>query len=214
MGAFALRHDFRRDLAADVEDPGEKQGSSSTMLGSSCEDLKLMFSECCVKQASFSFHISLLSFLSYKPILFVFQNNSSSSDAPEGNKLSDVVKGTARPHTRFEEKVKATPAPSSTVAATPAAAAASAPAATPVSMADSTPTTQMTNTNTATPLTAAAVVSAVASSPVAKETEVSASPSPASYSNTPASATAVEPSAHPSKSVCVWAFSSSRLMFW
>ena len=33
MGAFALRHDFRRDLAADVEDPGEKQESSSTIVG-------------------------------------------------------------------------------------------------------------------------------------------------------------------------------------
>lgn len=154
----------------------------------------------------FTFH-SCYVFL-YRLFLNVFQNNSSSSDAPEGNKLSDVVKGTARPHTRFEEKVKATPAPPSAVAATPVAVAASAPAAAPVSNADSAPASQMTSTtNTATPLTAAAVVSAVAASPVAKETEVSASPSPASHTTAPASATAVEPSAHPSKSVAFWVFS-------
>ena len=153
----------------------------------------------------FTFHCCYV-FL-YRLFLTVLQNNSSSSDAPEGNKLSDVVKGTARPHTRFEEKVKATPAPPSAVAATPVAAAASAPAAAPVSNADSAPASQMTSTtNTATPLTAAAVVSAVAASPVAKETEVSASPSPASHTTAPASATAVEPSAHPSKSVGLLGF--------
>lgn len=41
------------------------------------------------------------------------QGNSSSSDTPEGNKLSDVVKGTARPcsqlHSRGEKEPKSAP---------------------------------------------------------------------------------------------------------
>ncbi|XP_070187189.1 la-related protein 4-like isoform X2 [Littorina saxatilis] len=124
-------------------------------------------------------------------------NNSSSSDAPEGNKLSDVVKGTARPHSRLEEKPKPALAPSGTPTASPLSAAASTPVAAPVSVADSTPTSQLTGSNTT--MTAAAVVSAVGSPSMPKETEASSSPSAASHNAAPASATAVEPSAHPSK---------------
>ena len=48
----------------------------------------------------------------------IFQNNSSSYDAPEGNRLSDVVRGTATHTSVRSEEGKAVTAPSAAVPAT------------------------------------------------------------------------------------------------
>lgn len=128
--------------------------------------------------------------------------NSSSSDAPEGNKLSDVVKGTARPHPRVEKEVKVTAAPSvSTMPATTIPT--SVPAATTATVAAPAPAPEVSSSLqsvTATPttasLTAAAVVSAsVPSTPVIKEQVEMSAPQTSTPQSSSVSATA-ETSAH------------------
>lgn len=127
--------------------------------------------------------------------------NSSSSDTPEGNKLSDVVKGTTRPHPRTEKEVKATTvssAPISTPTAVPASAPSSITAAPGTLTHETNGSLPAVNAapHTTAPLTAAAVVSASASTgSVLKE---AAETSTASASAPQASvSSAAETSAHP-----------------
>ncbi|KAK7506572.1 hypothetical protein BaRGS_00002047, partial [Batillaria attramentaria] len=128
--------------------------------------------------------------------------NSSSSDAPEGNKLSDVVKGTARSRPEKEVKASAAPAVSSTPTPTPTAVPVSTPsvAATPTSAPETNSSPQAINTTPATtaPLTAAAVVSASASSTTSAVKEVGeVSAAPVSTPQASSVTATAESSAHP-----------------
>ena len=122
--------------------------------------------------------------------VLVSQNNSSSGDAPEGSKLSDVVRGNTRPNS-----VRATAASSGSTSTPQVVATAAAPAC----VADPSSVPQTPSSSAVTQLTA---VSAVVS-PVAKETEVSANGNLPSHpvNSASASATAVDSSVNTSRSV-------------
>ncbi|XP_076453233.1 uncharacterized protein LOC143288523 isoform X2 [Babylonia areolata] len=121
-------------------------------------------------------------------------NNSSSGDAPEGSKLSDVVKGTTRPNNSRSEDRVAKASPNLSVASTPALATVSAPGPIPV-------TDMVTCPVVTSPVAVSPLVAGAAASPaVVKEVEVAANGNH-SHPVHPAStsATAVDSSAHTSK---------------